>query len=50
MLPKGAKITGTAVAEGQVAVTLDVGGTVEVRTFDLKTLRPTGRLRFANEP
>ena len=50
MLPKGAKITGTAVSEGQVAVTLDVGGTVEVRTFDLKTLRPTGRLRFANEP
>jgi hypothetical protein len=23
---------------------------VEVRTFDLKTLRPTGRLRFATEP
>jgi len=23
---------------------------VEVRTFDLKTLRPAGRLRFATEP
>lgn len=50
MLPRGAKITGTAVADGQVAVTLEVNGSVEVRTFDLKTLRPTGRLRFANEP
>ena len=25
-------------------------GLVEVRTFDLKTLRPAGRLRFATEP
>lgn len=50
MLPKGAKIIGTAVAEDRLAVTIDVAGTVEVRTFDLKTLRPTGRLRFATEP
>lgn len=49
-LPKGAKITGTAVSEGQIAVTVEVNGAIEVRTFDLKTLRPTGRLRFANEP
>jgi hypothetical protein len=50
MLPKGAKITGTAVTEDRIAVTIELGGTVEVRTFDLKTLRPTGRLRFATEP
>lgn len=50
MLPKGAKITSTAVTEDRIAVTIELGGTVEVRTFDLKTLRPTGRLRFANEP
>jgi hypothetical protein len=50
MLPKGAKITATAVSEDRIAVTIELGGTVEVRTFDLKTLRPTGRLRFATEP
>ena len=49
-LPKGAKIVSTAVADGRVAVTVDVGGTIEVHTFDLKTLKPTGRLRFATEP
>ena len=27
-----------------------IGGAIEVRTFDLKTLQPTGRLRFATEP
>ena len=40
----------TAVAEDRIAVTIDVGGAIEIRTFDLKTLRPTGRLRFATEP
>jgi len=50
MLPKGAKVIATAVADDRIAVTIDLGGTVEVRTFDLKTLRPTGRLRFATEP
>ena len=50
MLPKGAKVIATAVAEDHIAVTVDVGGTIEVRTFDLKSLQPTGRLRFANEP
>jgi hypothetical protein len=50
MLPKGAKVIATAVADDRIAVTIEQGGMVEVRTFDLKTLRPTGRLRFANEP
>ena len=50
MLPKGAKIMATAITDDRIAVTIDVAGSVEVRTFDLKTLRPTGRLRFANEP
>jgi hypothetical protein len=49
-LPKGARITGTAVTEGRIAVTVELAGAVEVRTFDLKTLKPTGRLRFATEP
>ena len=50
LLPKGARIVTTAVAEDRLAVTLDVGGAIEIRTFDLKTLRQVGRLRFATEP
>ncbi len=50
MLPKGAKVIATAVADDRIAVTIEQGGMVEVRTFDLKTLRPAGRLRFATEP
>jgi len=49
-LPKGAKVISTAVADDRIAVTVEVGGTLEVRTFDLKTLKATGRLRFATEP
>jgi hypothetical protein len=50
LLPKGARVITAAVAEDRIAVTLDVGGAIEIRTFDVKTLKPTGRLRFATEP
>jgi hypothetical protein len=50
LLPKGAKIIGTAVAGDRIAVIVDAGGSVEVRTFDLKTLQPAGRLKFTAEP
>jgi hypothetical protein len=50
MLPKGAKITATGVAGDRLVVTLDVGGSVQIKTFDLHTLKPAGSLRFANEP
>jgi hypothetical protein len=50
MLPKGAKVIATAVADDRIAVTVELAGTVEVRTFDLHTLKPAGRLRFATEP
>ena len=50
LLPKGAKIVSTTVAGERIAVIVDVGGGIEVRTFDLKTLRPAGRLKFAAEP
>jgi hypothetical protein len=50
LLPKGARIVSVSVPEDRIAVILDIGGATEVRTFDLKTLRPTGRLRFATEP
>jgi hypothetical protein len=29
---------------------LDVGGMTEIRTFDAKTLKPSGKLTFTNEP
>jgi hypothetical protein len=50
LLPKGAKVVSTTIAGDRIAVVIDAGGTVEVRTFDLHTLRPTGRLKFAAEP
>jgi hypothetical protein len=49
-LPKGARVLSTAVSDGRIVVTIEIGGTVEIRTFDLATLRQTGRLRFATEP
>jgi hypothetical protein len=50
LLPKGARIVATAVAEDRIAVTVDVNGILEIRTFDLRNLKQTGRLRFATEP
>lgn len=50
MLPKGARIVATAVAEDRIAVTVDVNGVIEIRTFDLRSLKQTGRLRFVTEP
>ena len=50
VLPKGARIVATAVAGDRLVVTLDIGGTTEIRTFDARTLKPTGRLKFVSEP
>ncbi len=50
MLPKGARIAQTAVGEDRIVLTVEVGGAVEIRTFDLKTLRPAGRLGFTSQP
>jgi hypothetical protein len=49
-LPKGARVVQTAVAGDRIMVTPDIGGSVEIRTFDAKTLRQQGRLRFGVEP
>jgi hypothetical protein len=48
-LPKGARILSTAVAGDRLVLTLEVGGATEIRTFDARTLKPTGRLTFAAE-
>ena len=49
-LPKGARIVSTAVADDRLIVTVDAGGRIEIHTFDVRTLKPAGRLRFAQEP
>jgi hypothetical protein len=50
VLPKGAHIQSTGIAGNTLVLTLDIGGTTEIRTFDAQTLKPVGRLRFTNEP
>jgi hypothetical protein len=50
LIPKGGRVVQTAVAGDRIVVTIEVGGALEVRTFDAATLRPEGRLRFATEP
>ncbi len=49
-LPKGARIVATGTAGERLVVTLDIGGVIEVRTFDAKTLKPAGKLKFVSEP
>jgi hypothetical protein len=49
-LPKGARIVATGVAGDRLVVTLDMGGATEIRTFDARTLKPAGRLKFVSEP
>lgn len=49
MLPKGARIVATSVAGDRLVVTVEAAGALEIRTFDARTLKPTGRLKFANE-
>jgi hypothetical protein len=50
LLPKGARIISTSVAGDRIVVTVDIGGALEIRTFEAKTLNPEGRLRFVIEP
>jgi hypothetical protein len=50
LLPKGARVVATSVSGDRIAVIVEVNGSVEVRTYDLHTLRPAGTLKFATEP
>ena len=45
-LPKGARVIANSIAGDQLVVTVDIAGATEIRTFDLKTLKETGRVRF----
>ena len=49
-LPVGAKVLSTAVSNDHIVVTVEVGGIIELHTFDPDTLRPLGRLRFTTKP
>jgi hypothetical protein len=45
-LPAGAKVLSTAIGEGRIVLTVEVGGAVELRSFDLNTLKPLGSVRL----
>ena len=49
-LPAGAKVLSTAIGSDHIVVTIEVGGVVELRTFDPDTLKPLGRLRLESKP
>jgi hypothetical protein len=49
-LPAGAKVISTAVGSDHIVVTIEVGGVIELRTFDPDTLKPLGRLRLETKP
>jgi hypothetical protein len=49
-LPRGARIIETAVAGDRLVLTIQINGATEIRTFDIKTLQPAGRLGFATAP
>ena len=48
-LPAGAKVLSSAVGDGHIVLTVEVNGAVELRSYDLNTLKPLGRLRLAPE-
>jgi hypothetical protein len=49
-LPAGAKIVSTAVGDGHVVLTVEVNGALELRSYDLATLKPLARVRLTPTP
>jgi hypothetical protein len=49
-LPAGAKVLSSAVGEGRIVLTVEVGGAIELYSFDLNTLKPLGRVRLERKP
>ena len=49
-LPAGAKVISTAVGDGRIVLTVEIAGSIELRTFDLNTLKPLSTVRFATQP
>jgi len=49
-LPRGARVVQTGVADDRLVITIEVDGKWEVRTFDVQTLKPAGRMTFSTVP
>lgn len=49
-LPAGARIISTAVGDGRIVLTVEIAGSTELHIFDLASLKPVGRMRFAPAP
>jgi hypothetical protein len=50
MLPRGAKIVSTATTADRIVVTVDIGGVTEIHTYDARSLKPAGTLKFVTAP
>jgi hypothetical protein len=46
-LPAGAKVLASAVGDGRIVLTVEVGGRIELRSYDLATLKPLARVPLA---
>lgn len=49
-LPAGAKVLSTAVGDGRIVVTIEIAGSIELRIFDLNTLKALGQVRLNPSP
>jgi hypothetical protein len=49
-LPRDAKILQTTVASDRIVLVIEAGGTTEIRTYDLRTLKPMGQLTLSRSP
>ena len=49
-LPAGAKVLSSAVGEGHIVLTVEIDGAIELRSFDLNTLKPLGRAAARPKP
>jgi hypothetical protein len=48
--PSGARVVSSAMNEEQLALTIETPAGLEIRFFDLKTLKPLGRLPLGAKP
>ena len=49
-LPRGARVIQAGVAADRLVITLEADGKTEVRTYDVNTLQPAGRINFSGTP
>lgn len=45
-LPAGAKVLSSAVGDNRIVLTVEVDGAIELRTYDLQTLKPLAMQRL----